>query len=547
MTRTLAVFLGVTLFISAGCVRARNYRYVQKQPECFPREAADPLPGIPGEKRPWPSLDCRNSLFTVGFIEFDEDGKAIDPLGETKALRLIDEARGRAPGGKIIAVVYVHGWKNNASEAEPGGKAKDVEKFRTALAELGYRSQQAAGFRRGEDIPVVGIYMAWRGKSLMGPDWFNFLSVWGRRNSANRVGEGEAFPSSLTKVIDKVNETTGGVDTKSRIAMVGHSFGARVLEHAIEMRQVQLHKPIRDGAAVQPAVDLTLYVNSANDARLTMGRIQKLKADPIVVRHPDYRPEDCATPDAANTPQCRDYPLLVAITSRGDLATKYLLPTVNTLNLDKSAPVPPPPTGTFLDPTPSPGVYRRAAAAHTKFLQSHVVREVACPSGPRPRQAPEPDADERERVQAMVRVAVARALGKEEELKAELAKEAELKAQAEKAAEAETRRAMDAMLRPACPAEDRQCRFVFRTQNEHPACFQVDQRAPAADPPVGVTPAPLPFNTTAFWVMDVDQVVIKDHGDIWNLSFVEMLAQLMAPRGFFEPAKGRVQVRSASR
>ena len=38
--------------------------------------------------------------------------------------------------------------------------------------------------------------------------------------------------------------------------------------------------------------------------------------------------------------------------------------------------------------------------------------------------------------------------------------------------------------------------------------------------------------------MDVDPSVIKDHGDIWNLSFVEMLAQLMAPRGFFEPGGG---------
>ena len=388
--------------------------------------------------------------------------------------------------------------------------------------------------------------MAWRGKSLMGPDWFNFLSVWGRRNSANRVGEHDAFPSSLTKVIDKVNERAEGIDTGSRIIMVGHSFGARVLEHAIEMKNVQLYKPIGGQAAVQPTVDLTLYVNSANDARLTMGRLQKLKADPIVVRHPDYTPEDCAKPGAANTPQCRDYPLLVAITSRGDLATKYLLPTINTLNLDKSAPVPPAPAGTFLDPTPSSSVYRRAAAAHTKFLQSHVVHEVACPSGPRLRQSAEPD-EEEERVKSMVRVAVAEALGKAEELKAELAKEAALKAKAEKGAEAETRRAMDAILRPTCPAGDSQCRFVFRTQNERPACFQVDQRAPATGPPVGLTAAPLPFNTTAFWIMDVDEVVIKDHGDIWNLSFVEMLAQLMAPRGFFEPAKGRVQVRAAPR
>jgi hypothetical protein len=547
MTRRMLVpvvcLVAMTLLSSAGCVRQQRFRFVPARTACFPETARAEQTAAPADQKP--SLDCRREQYKLAFIEFDQQGRAWDRQQGEVALKLLDAEKARVANGKVITVVYVHGWKNNASEAPPGGKPKDVEKFRSALAELGFRSQQAAG--SGPPIPVVGVYMAWRGKSLMGPSWFNFLSVWGRRNSANRVGEHDPFPSSLTKVIDKVNEPADGIDTGSRIVMVGHSFGARVLEHAIEMKSVQLYKPIEGQPSVQPTVDLTLYVNSANDARLTMGRVQKLRAQPIVVRHPDYRPEDCVAPGAADTPKCRDYPLLVAITSRGDTATKYLLPTINTLNLDKSAPTPPPPVGTFLDRTPSSGVYRRSAAGHTKFLQSHVVREVACPSGPRPRPPAELEQSEQERVQAMVRVAVAEALGKTEELKAELAKEAALKAAAEQQAEAETRRAMDAMLRPTCPAGDSQCRFIFRTQNEHPACFQVDQRAPAGASPAGVTAAPLPFNTTAFWIMDVDQVVIKDHGDIWNLSFVEMLAQLMAPRGFFEPAKGRVQVRAAPR
>jgi len=33
-------------------------------------------------------------------------------------------------------VVYVHGWKNNAAEAPPGGTPKDVERFQSALSEL---------------------------------------------------------------------------------------------------------------------------------------------------------------------------------------------------------------------------------------------------------------------------------------------------------------------------------------------------------------------------------------------------------------------------
>ena len=53
-----------------------------------------------------------------------------------------------------------------------------------------------------------------------------------------------------------------------------------------------------------------------------------------------------------------------------------------------------------------------------------------------------------------------------------------------------------------------------------------------------------PFNTTPFWIMSVEPTVIKDHGDIWNVSFVEMLGQLMAPRGFFEPTSPRMQLRA---
>ncbi|MBA2304827.1 MAG: hypothetical protein H0W08_19655 [Acidobacteria bacterium] len=92
-----------------------------------------------------------------------------------------------------------------------------------------------------------------------------------------------------------------------------------------------------------PRVDLVLYVNSANDARLSMGRVQALQKDPITVRHPDYDPATC-TAENARDPTCPVYPLLVAVTSKGDLATKYLLPVATTLAPDRrSAPTPPRP------------------------------------------------------------------------------------------------------------------------------------------------------------------------------------------------------------
>ena len=122
--------------------------------------------------------------------------------------------------------------------------------------------------------------------------------------------------------------------------------------------------------------------------------------------------------------------MLVAITSTGDLATKYLLPIANTLNSDSSsAPAPPmPPNDEFADPLPPPGRYKRVAAGHVPFLQSHVAREVTCPAIPR----------------------------------------SAVQAQREKA------------FHPVCAPDERDCRFVFRTLGEQPACYQVDAR-PAVD------------------------------------------------------------------
>jgi hypothetical protein len=106
-----------------------------------------------------------------------------DPNHEAAVLKLLDREKARAPGGKIITVVYVHGWKNNAAEAAPGAKPKDVERFQSALSELGYRAAKAVQAANAQPVPVVGVYMSWRGKTLMGPSWFTFASLWGRRNT----------------------------------------------------------------------------------------------------------------------------------------------------------------------------------------------------------------------------------------------------------------------------------------------------------------------------------------------------------------------------
>jgi hypothetical protein len=542
MTRSVicsaAVVLPAAALLAAGCVQQTRFRFVPAQTACFSNSAiAEPITGPPDQ---WPSLDCRFTHFKMAAIEFDENGRMFDRQQEAAAQQLLEFEKKRAKNGKIITVVYVHGWKNNASQAPPGRKPKDVEKFQGALLELGYRAARAAT-TPDEAVPVVGIYIAWRGKTLMGPGWFTFASLWSRRNTANNIGDGPELGGILDKYITLTNEG----NEQSRVVLIGHSFGARVLEHAIESKDIRLHAPVTGDGVVRPRVDLVLYVNSANDSRLSMRRVQELRDATLHVRHPDYNADECGGEAPPTAPvdaevranRCRDYPLLVAISSTGDAATKHLLPIANTINGDSLVPalakkIPEPPTeDIFLDDLPTKGQIRKSAAAHFGFLQSHVVREISCPALRAPSQ-PEPTTSVDAKIAEAVRRAVALALGKPED---------EPERQKREAAEANHRRAeeqkrVERALHPVCAANDTNCRFVFRTLGDKPMCYQVDKRQPEG--------TRRPFNETPFWIMRVAPTVIKDHGDVWNVSFVEMLGQLMTPRGFFEPASGRMQIRS---
>ena len=113
----------------------------------------------------------------------------------------------------------------------PGGKPKDVEKFQTALLELGYRSRETArkAGARNRSRSSESIWR-WRGKTLMGPGWFTFLSLLGTPQQRERRRRRAGFCEHADAVIDAVNEGNTG----SRVVLIGHSFGARVLEHAIE-------------------------------------------------------------------------------------------------------------------------------------------------------------------------------------------------------------------------------------------------------------------------------------------------------------------------
>jgi hypothetical protein len=349
MRHRLLLVACLSCILSAACVGDLRYRYFPEQPcgtDCVNLPARVPGPG-----------------WELAFAEFKDDGSAWDPLQTERAIELIQQAR--ADNGAAVVFLYVHGWKNNANDA-PAGTRKDVEKFRTALNRVALMVSHLKHDNRLP--PLVGIYIGWRGSTVtLEPG--KTLSLWSRRATARRVGRSALF-DSMKRIVEAAKPAG---DTRSRLILVGHSFGARVLENAVDglddqntsegpMLAWQRSLGAPDAINPAPPADLVVFVNAATQSTISEKTIDRLKEKEAVFYGPGGSVESCKDDPAGDRrPECRPLPLYVAVSSTGDLATRYLLPIANTLI----------PAG--------PMPLRLRAAAFTGGLQSHVVTQVDCP------------------------------------------------------------------------------------------------------------------------------------------------------------------------
>lgn len=337
--------------LAAGCIKDVRYRYF------------DDLP-CPAQK----CLPAREdgAGWELIYVEFNDDGKPWDGVQTDRAIDLIKQAKADN-GGAAVVLLYVHGWKNSANEAPPG-KQKDVEKFHTALNAV------AAAYSRpaapGKKPPLVGIYIGWRGGTVS-VEPIKTLTFWPRRATARNVGRRGLF-DTVGRIVDAAKPPG---DAKTKLILVGHSFGSRVLENAVNELDARNTKegpllawqktlPETPGAvAPAPPADLVLFVNAATQSSISEKTIARLRDKHVVFYGPDGSPEACRDDPAGDRrPECRPLPLYIAVSSTGDTATRYVLPTANTI-------VPPPPLP-----------LRVKSAAFTSGLRSHEVKEVECPA-----------------------------------------------------------------------------------------------------------------------------------------------------------------------
>jgi pimeloyl-ACP methyl ester carboxylesterase len=314
----LLLFILIEMIL-AGCVPNRAYRDLDSRP--WTHGAQEPF--VQGQQlaqyEPFDAEVSKNHRYDLSYIEFDEKGDYWDrrQLGWT-----VDEIKKVTATKDVVLVLYVHGWQNDASTI----RGHDVGKFHCLLEHLADADEGRHRF--------FGVYVAWRGKSVPGGDGvfkdgsigdllskaFFFipheLSFYSRKDTGTRVA-GLPVTEAIFQAVAAARNGANEHGHQARTILIGHSFGALVLEKA--MAQALAAKVISDdprhGGAFTTPADFVVLLNSAGESIYAKEMIDLLRR-----RAPHSMKESASDEISAR------HPLIVSITSKADFATGLLFP-----------------------------------------------------------------------------------------------------------------------------------------------------------------------------------------------------------------------------
>lgn len=406
--------------------------------------------------------------FDLAFVEFDQQGDFWDRNQLRDASNAI---KGAARQGNILLVEYVHGWHNNAKEFDP---KRDVESFKLLLDTLA-----RAPYVKNQNYRVFGAYIGWRGEMvretsnpLSKPLWLpHTLSFYPEKHIGSTVG---AMPMATEAIFWLVHEARHN-SKAARTILIGHSFGAMVLENAIaqavasSVAGTPYEGRNANTATIYAPADLVLLINSANDSMRTKGLEEML-----------FRMGSSA--HYIN----RDRPLIVSVSSDADWPNITFFPIGTGLSnafrhfrdytmFNKTALFPPENQRHFLTTTPE----------HNPYLLSHQMT-----------------------IDDLDQFASAKPLD-----------------QLDPAERANFQRVFDENL-----AAPKQAQGVGPSRAWH--FLSVSKNG--GDCNCAITPMANAKNTTPYWVLHVPNSVIKDHGDIFNqqtLCLYAAIFRIDSPKG----------------
>ena len=294
----VASLLLLMMFVS-GCAPFKQYRTqydlcVNPSPEFTPACSSHALQQLQSGNN--------DADYLLGMVEFDDQGQLWD---RKQMWAVMDKFSTAAAQQDLLMVVFVHGWNHSAA---PGDLI--LEKFRTVLAKL---SENETLVSRQTGLParkVAGMYLGWRGGSITVPG-INAVTFWERKNTAGKVGHG-GVPEVLSRLEQLKRDKDSTMDGKSntRLAIVGHSFGAEVvydaLAQVLENRFVLTLGPAGQQSDVGGFGDLVVLINPAFESVL-------------------FAPlSDMST--ERGTYFKSQLPLMAVLTSDADYATRFAFP-----------------------------------------------------------------------------------------------------------------------------------------------------------------------------------------------------------------------------
>lgn len=239
--------------------------------------------------------------FDLAFAEFSERGNA---FSRSRIETILREIRAHAKAKGAVVVVFVHGWKHNASEQDP-----NVTSFRNVLRHL---SRQNDDLMRNRHL--IGVYVGWRGATLTVP-YLEQLTFWERKAAAEEVGKGGVTEFLLRlDQIDQQDPLENGLPNV--LVTVGHSFGGAIVLSALA--ETLTEKVIRspngstEPGAIRGVGDAVFLLNPAIEANQALNLVEAAIAQ-------SYPPMQA--------------PLMVSISSDADRATHYAFPAGQTVGL----------------------------------------------------------------------------------------------------------------------------------------------------------------------------------------------------------------------
>ena len=164
--------------------------------------------------------------YDLSFVEFTERGNVFNRDRLNAVLEHVDSLAQKPQG--VAAIVFVHGWKHNASEDD-----ENVRSFRKLLAKTAALRDMGV-LLHGRKL--VGIYIGWRGLSLDVP-LLKELSYWERKAVAHEVGKGGVTEFLLRlerTLVEEPGPQPAVIDpNKNLFLVIGHSFGGAIVLTAL--------------------------------------------------------------------------------------------------------------------------------------------------------------------------------------------------------------------------------------------------------------------------------------------------------------------------